>query len=185
MFGNNKDNVTSGQLDEALKPLTERLDQLETALRKQARQMASLEQQLKELQAQRSQAPSVARQVDDAAGAQSVAAAAPKVSHDEHYYLSAPTPDGSFLEESLQVVVGKSVYELHTRDGKNGRFAMLTSADAIATAMISVSQFVKPVCRIEGNTHRLPQHIETIEEGVAQREEGVWKVVRKATVKFS
>ena len=50
--------------------------------------------------------------------------------------------------------------------------------------MISVSQFVKPVCRIEGNTRRQPQHIETLEEGVAQLSGDVWKVVRKATVQF-
>lgn len=80
--------------------------------------------------------------------------------------------------------MGKSIYRLHTDDGVNGRFVMLSSPDAIATAMISVSQFVKPVCRIEGNTHRQPQHIETLEEGVAQLSGDVWKVVRKATVQF-
>lgn len=100
------------------------------------------------------------------------------------WFFSMPTAEGVFPESTPQEVVGKSIYQMRTEDGVNGHFVMLSTPDAIATAMISVSQFVKPVCRIEGNTHRQPQRIETLDEGVVKCDEGVWRVVAKATVRF-
>lgn len=101
------------------------------------------------------------------------------------YYLPAPTADGIFPTASLSEQMGTSIYQMTTDDGRNGRFIMLSTPDAIATAMISVSQFVKPVCRVEGNTHRLPRNIETLEEGTVKRDGSVWKVQQKAIVRFS
>lgn len=100
------------------------------------------------------------------------------------FYLAPPASDGTFLNFSPTVQIGKSVYELTTADGVNGTFSMIDSDDALATAMISVSQFVKSVCRIEGNTRVYPTHISTIEKGVAVMENGKWKVSKKAIVRF-
>ena len=80
--------------------------------------------------------------------------------------------------------VGKSVYQLRTEDGINGQFIMIDTSDAIATAMISISQIVKPVCRIEGNTKQYPRRIKTLEEGVAQRDGTIWRVTKKAKLSF-
>ncbi len=99
-------------------------------------------------------------------------------------FLPSPTPSGSFTEWSDEEQIGKSIYEL-TTDGKgNGTFRLLPSADALATAMISVSQFVKPVCRIQGNTHHMPESIITVSPGEAQLKDGVWMVTKKAVVEF-
>lgn len=100
------------------------------------------------------------------------------------YYLPAPTPDGLFLQASEREQIGKSVYQLTTSDGLNGTFILLDTPDAIATAMISVSTFVKPACKVSGNTYMQPRHIITEEEGTATREGGAWRVVRKAVVRF-
>lgn len=102
----------------------------------------------------------------------------------EVFYLEVPTPDGTFTGASREETIGKSIYRLTTTDGREGTFSLLTSPDAIATAMISVTQFIKPVCRVEGNTHRMPEAVETVEEGIAEMRDGVWTVTRKATVKF-
>ncbi|MBR7086533.1 MAG: hypothetical protein IKI47_03185, partial [Prevotella sp.] len=75
-------------------------------------------------------------------------------------------------------------YQLTTTDGQNGTFILLDTPDAIATAMISVSQFVKPACKVSGNTALQPRHIITEEEGVASREGTGWKITRKAVVHF-
>lgn len=80
--------------------------------------------------------------------------------------------------------IGKSIYQLTTTDGQNGTFILLDTPDAIATAMISVSQFVKPACKISGNTAIQPRHIITEEEGAASREGTGWKITRKAVVRF-
>jgi hypothetical protein len=197
MFGNNnKKTISSEQLDELLTPLMERIDKLEMASKQQARQIAALEQQLKDVRQS-------INGVDDK-GAQPKESPVAKggsvelgetiqmpVDHDTHpssdkqtWYLPAPSPEGVFTDGAQSEQVGKSIYQLQTEDGINGQFVMLDTPDAIATAMISVSQFVKPVCKIEGNTHRLPKQIKTIEEGVAQKDGNVWRVVRKAKVAF-
>ena len=100
------------------------------------------------------------------------------------YYLPAPTPDGLFLQASEREQIGKSVYQLTTSDGQNGTFILLDTPDAIATAMISVSTFVKPACKVSGNTYMQPRHIITEEEGTATREGTAWRIIRKAVVRF-
>ncbi len=102
----------------------------------------------------------------------------------EILYLAAPNPDGTFSQASAMEQIGKSIYQLTTTDGQNGTFILLDTPDAIATAMISVSQFVKPACKISGNTAIQPRHIITEEEGAASREGTGWKITRKAVVRF-
>ena len=102
----------------------------------------------------------------------------------EILYLAAPTSDGTFSQASAMEQIGKSIYQLTTTDGQNGTFILLDTPDAIATAMISVSQFVKPACKISGNTAIQPRHIITEEEGAASREGTGWKITRKAVVRF-
>lgn len=102
----------------------------------------------------------------------------------QHLFLAAPTPDGVFLQASETEQIGKSIYQLTTTDGQNGTFILLDTPDAIATAMISVSQFVKPACKVSGNTALQPRHIITEEEGAASREGTGWKITRKAVVRF-
>ena len=108
--------------------------------------------------------------------------------HESHsteiLYLAAPSPDGTFSQASAMEQIGKSIYQLTTTDGQNGTFILLDTPDAIATAMISVSQFVKPACKISGNTAIQPRHIITEEEGAASREGTGWKITRKAVVRF-
>ena len=100
------------------------------------------------------------------------------------FYLAAPTTDGLFIRQSATEQIGKSIYKLVSMDGVNGNFVLLDTPDAIATAMISVSQFVKSVCKVNGNIASMPRHIITEEEGVATRDDEGWRVVRKAVVRF-
>ena len=99
-------------------------------------------------------------------------------------YLSAPAADGTFTGSSPVAQEGSSVYCLTTADGYNGSFSFIDNNDALATAMISVSQFVKSVCKVEGNTRQYPTRIVTVEQGSAVREGDVWKVSKKALVRF-
>ncbi|MFA6718204.1 MAG: hypothetical protein WCS15_03910 [Prevotella sp.] len=195
MFGSsNKDNITQEQLEEAFQPLLARLDKLETKAKKQAKQLAEVEAQLKKLMNNKGNSSSLSSSPSPVGEEelQIFSPQFPSPSGEElgerqlamTFYLPAPTPDGQFLESSTTEQVGKSIYQLRTEDGANGQFIMLSSPDAIATAMISVSQFVKPACRIEGNSNRQPSSVFTLEEGVAQFEGSVWHVIRKARVVF-
>ena len=196
MFGN-KRYVTEEQVAERLQPLEDRMAQLEKVIESQALVLEELRAALEEWKG-RAEALSGAP-LSDAPASTDVAASAAAFAtpsatkanaagsqrHAQStWFFSMPTAEGVFPESTPQEEVGKSIYQMRTEDGVNGHFVMLSTPDAIATAMISVSQFVKPVCRIEGNTHRQPQRIETLDEGVVKCDEGVWRVVAKATVRF-
>ena len=98
------------------------------------------------------------------------------------YYLSAPTPEGIFTEFSEEERVGSSVYLLTTDDGINGTFRMLNTPDALATLAISISQFVKPVCKIIGAVTIQPRHVAVHMPGSAVFEDGVWRTTVNAQV---
>ncbi len=185
MFGsNNKEMVTEARLAELLTPLTKRIEALEKTVAKQREPVAVLEEKLA-ARLVTATPPANELQADETETA-SAPQSAPTVSlatQEQTFYLSAPSADGTFREASTNEHAG-SIYQLSTTDGINAHFIMLSTPDAIATAMISVSQFVKPACRIEGNTHRQPRSIITLDEGVAKREGEEWRVVKKAIVRF-
>ena len=99
-------------------------------------------------------------------------------------YLDAPLQDGSFSTFSSEEHVGKSLYVLETQDSKTGIFRVLESNDALATLLISTSQFVKPVCKLVDSKVRMPQRIVTVEEGQAIFIDGDWKTTQKAVVRL-
>lgn len=191
MFGN-KRYVTEEQVAERLQPLEDRMAQLEKVIESQALVLEELRAALEEWKGRAEALSGAPTSTDvaasDAAFATPSATKANAAGSQRHapstWFFSMPTAEGVFPESTPQEEVGKSIYQMRTEDGVNGHFVMLSTPDAIATAMISVSQFVKPVCRIEGNTHRQPQRIETLDEGVVKCDEGVWRVVAKATVRF-
>lgn len=193
MFGN-KDHITEEQLNEALTPLLKRLRALENQSKALQKRIEALEASPPTPPLQEGEAD--VPQKDD--GGTSASSPYGKDEHEEKLspipavekqgekllFLPAPTPDGTFAEATSEEQIGKSIYELQTDDGIHGSFAIITSADAKATAMISVSQFIKPVCRIQGNTHRMPDSMVTVSRGEAQMEDGVWTVTKKAVVEF-
>lgn len=206
MFGN-KDYITDTQLNEALTPLLKRLRALENQNKSLANANKELAARIEALEAaldgSKQDAPLTA---DEATGADPFAALkdAKPVSN-EHidndstsgndeavnacgkmstFFLPAPTPDGMFTETSPEEQIGKSIYELTADGNGHGKFRLLSTADAVATAMISVSQFVKPVCKVQGNTHRMPDSIVNVSPGEAMLKDGVWTVTKKAVVEF-
>lgn len=191
MFGN-KRYVTEEQVAERIQPLEDRMAQLEKVIESQALVLEELRAALEEWKGRAEALSDAPASTDVAASAAAFAtpsatkanAAGTQRHAPSTWFFSMPTAEGVFPESTPQEEVGKSIYQMRTEDGVNGHFVMLSTPDAIATAMISVSQFVKPVCRIEGNTHRQPQRIETLDEGVVKCDEGVWRVVAKATVRF-
>ena len=193
-FNNNKKENDLPQPD--LQELFQRLEHLERKSHRMEARIAELEAQIAEKQAIPEQETTV--EVEENAvgiGENASPEPSPTTHHPspntqhpspttQHLFLAAPTPDGVFLQASETEQIGKSIYQLTTTDGQNGTFILLDTPDAIATAMISVSQFVKPACKISGNTAIQPRHIITEEEGAASREGTGWKITRKAIVRF-
>lgn len=181
------------QIQQQLEPYEERIAKLEkhlVALRDQVKQLTAALQQMQEQQEHKSTTErDTADSLEPQTGVelqreQSHQMATSSPSASRVCYLPAPNSDGCFNSASPTEQIGKSIYQLSTTDGVNGTFIMLNSPDAIATAMISVSQFVKPVCKVVGNASVYPRSIETVDEGSAVFENGIWRVVNKAVVKF-
>ena len=99
-------------------------------------------------------------------------------------YLPAPSSDGTFSEYSEEIQIGKSIYMLETETKERGMFSVIESKDAIATAIISTTQFLKPACKIASSTNGIPNHIVTLEKGIAVFDGEKWKVEQKAIIKL-
>lgn len=95
-----------------------------------------------------------------------------------------PVPvDGTFVNGTEEIQPGKSLYMLRTTDGTNATFTILNTPEAIQTALISLSETVKPVCKIL-NTVSNPLEIVTEGPGTAVREGDTWKMVTKSVVRL-
>ena len=94
----------------------------------------------------------------------------------------SPASTGVFANGS-SVRDSNHVYELTTNDGRNGVFKIIDANDSIATALISVSEFVKPMCTVENNVAN-PVNIITVQPGTAINDGGVWRVTNKAIVRL-
>ena len=186
-FNNNKKENDLPQPD--LQELFQRLEHLERKCHRMEARIAELEAQIAEKQAIPEQETTVEVEENAVGIGENISPEPSPITHHpspttQHLFLAAPTPDGVFLQASETEQIGKSIYQLTTSDGQNGTFILLDTPDAIATAMISVSQFVKPACKVSGNTALQPRHIITEEEGAASREGTGWKITRKAVVHF-
>ena len=167
----------------------EQLELLAGELAALKRQMAKIEARMAdmdELVAKLSEQDTIAStkeslQVADSASDPASVAISPAT---QRFYLAAPTPDGCFADMSTVEQTGKSLYVLTVKDGMTGMYSMIANDEAMATAMISISQFVKSACKVIGDTHKPPRRIVTVEEGCVMREGDVWRITRKAVVRF-
>jgi hypothetical protein len=194
MFNLNKNAVTTEQMEAVVEPLTKRIEALEKSLNNLAERLADLEKLQMQCISELADASAANSGVtesalgqgrnDGSADAAEDRSSAVGVSAALSFFLPAPSPEGVFLSPTEKEQLGKSIYRMRTDDGVTGEFEILSSPDAIATAMISVSQFVKPACKVEGNINRQPQQILTVKTGTVQRDGDAWRVVAKAVVRF-
>lgn len=99
-------------------------------------------------------------------------------------YFSAPTPSGYFSQPT-DTPNEKSIYQLEIGvDGRSGEYEFINTPDSIATATISVSQFIKPACKIETQCPGLPKNVTTLVKGRAIKDGDDWKVSEKATIRL-
>lgn len=107
----------------------------------------------------------------------------PPASTEQVLYFSAPTLSGEFVTPSL-AERSETIYKLTTSDDVNGQFVLLNTPDAIATANISISQFVKPACKVLSTAGGAARTVEIKEEGTAVKTGDAWKVTKKAIIEF-
>ncbi|MGM9700296.1 MAG: hypothetical protein ACI3YX_02580 [Prevotella sp.] len=177
------------ELQQLCEQQAERMEQLAGELAALKRQMAKMEARMADMDqlvAKMSALDTIVStreslQVADSAIEPASVAISPAT---QRFYLAAPTPDGCFTDISAVEQTGKSLYVLTVKDGMTGLYSMIANDEAMATAMISISQFVKSACKVIGDTHKPPRRIVTVEEGCVTREGDVWRITRKAVVRF-
>ena len=95
-----------------------------------------------------------------------------------------PVPvDGMFVNGTSDIGVGKSLYMLKTNDDQNATFQILNTPEAIAMALVSMSETVKPACKVL-NTVAAPVEILAEKLGTAEREGDGWRIINKAVVRL-
>jgi len=97
------------------------------------------------------------------------------------YFLSELSRDGVFGNSTVDYVPGKSIYVLITEDNTRGTFKVLTTNEAMASALHAVNTVLMPACYIKSQAP-LPQTIVNEIEGVAVREGSLWRVTSKAEI---
>ena len=179
------------QIQSLLEPYEDRIQELERHLIQLNKRVESLEQQIEahsshpiEISTDKEMKETVAVQASIVNSAPTDIQTEGKAPQHRILFMTAPNDEGVFTGSSETEQVGKSIYQLSTTDGVHGTFIMLDTPDAIATAMISVSQFVKTACKVQGNLSPYPQQIQTLEEGTAVLENDSWRITNKAIVKF-
>lgn len=179
------------QIQSLLEPYEDRIQELERHLIQLNKRVESLEQQIEALSSHPIEISTDKEMKETVAVQASIVNSAPtdiqtegKAPQHRILFMTAPNDEGVFTGSSETEQVGKSIYQLSTTDGVHGTFIMLDTPDAIATAMISVSQFVKTACKVQGNLSPYPQQIQTLEEGTAVLENDSWRITNKAIVKF-
>lgn len=179
------------QIQSLLEPYEDRIQELERHLIQLNKRVESLEQQIEahsshpiEISTDKEMKETVAVQTSIVNSAPTDIQTEGKAPQHRILFMTAPNDEGVFTGSSETEQVGKSIYQLSTTDGVHGTFIMLDTPDAIATAMISVSQFVKTACKVQGNLSPYPQQIQTLEEGTAVLENDSWRITNKAIVKF-
>ncbi len=179
------------QIQSLLEPYEDRIQELERHLIQLNKRVESLEQQIEAHSSHPTEFSTDKENKETVAVQASIVNSAPtdiqtegKAPQHRILFMTAPNDEGVFTGSSETEQVGKSIYQLSTTDGVHGTFIMLDTPDAIATAMISVSQFVKTACKVQGNLSPYPQQIQTLEEGTAVLENDSWRITNKAIVKF-
>lgn len=179
------------QIQSLLEPYEDRIQELERHLIQLNKRVESLEQLIEahsshpiEISTDKEMKETVAVQASIVNSAPTDIQTEGKAPQHRILFMTAPNDEGVFTGSSETEQVGKSIYQLSTTDGVHGTFIMLDTPDAIATAMISVSQFVKTACKVQGNLSPYPQQIQTLEEGTAVLENDSWRITNKAIVKF-
>lgn len=99
------------------------------------------------------------------------------------FYLSMPSPDGSWSEVSTVNTQGQCLYILNSPDGVNGTFRVINEPIAIQMILMGVGKYLNPVCRVS-NTASQVSGIVTDEPGTAVFENGVWRMTKKAVVHY-
>lgn len=175
------ENQINKQIEAALAPWLQQMEQLKKTVSHQAQlleqQQACIEALQERLEALEKKEPPIAAEAIPADESTQT-----DIPQRQPQYLGAPSADGVFREVSHVYEQGKSLYRMEA----DGAFELLNEPEAIATALISVSQMVKPACKIEGGVSAAARSVAVIERGKAEpMAGGGFAVTKKCVVKLA
>lgn len=99
------------------------------------------------------------------------------------FYFSMPGSDGTWREATTAKKASQSLYQMTSEDGVHGRFVVLNEPIAVQMITMQVAKYLNPVCRMT-NTLSQVSGIVTDEPGIVVKENGVWRVTKKAEAHY-
>jgi uncharacterized protein YoxC len=105
----------------------------------------------------------------------------------EEYFFSNPTSNGDFTDayKKKNYIPNESIYRfLVHKNGTNASFTFIDEEAAIKTAIRIASSYIEPVCENVNPRNPSAKSIITVEQGIAVKEGNVWKVTKKAKIRY-
>ena len=106
---------------------------------------------------------------------------------DEYFYLSTPNSEGSFNESSMKFSFnpGATIYKFKKENTDNkASFIIDEREDAVKLALQYPSRNIEPCCEATNGYNANATNIITTEPGIAELNNGVWKITSKAKITY-
>src|SRR5699024_4976781 len=104
----------------------------------------------------------------------------------EVIYLPNPNQEGSFNESSAftSYKEGASIYKLTKDSPIKAKFEIDNRESSIKPALQYPDKIIDPVCETENAYNPKAKMITTVQPGIVELQNGKWKVIQKAKIKY-
>jgi len=168
-----------------IKPMEERIDELEKVLKQRDKDLRDLTTALMALQTE------VEKMADDAMSflkQQPVGAPAINAPTEilTDFYMSTPNKDGSFNMASYSETFRPSVsiYHFVPFNKTQAEFEFESDEQGMRDALNFSKSYIEPVCDEENDVTPDSKQIKTIDKGLVEYVNGQWVVVKKAIIRY-
>jgi hypothetical protein len=100
------------------------------------------------------------------------------------FYMTFPKIDGSFPVSSARKTHTNSCYKFYSNDDLHAEFELSYSSEMLGRLLNSVEIYIEPACESINSLDFGALQISNIERGVAKRHGNIWKVIKKAKIKY-
>ncbi len=105
----------------------------------------------------------------------------------KHYYFPAPIAESTFKDaHKTEEQDGLSLFHFKTKaqDQQKATFSFLSTPENLLEALKYPGEYLEAVCEYENSFNKDARSIRTLEDGEAQLDGPLWRVVKKARIRF-
>lgn len=103
----------------------------------------------------------------------------------EEFYLSTPSKEGAFIGKSMyEFNASKAIYKVITKSADMAFFQIVCNEAIINDVLNDPDTLLEPVCEYDGGANLKAKSIKPIKDGMLKKVNGIWKVEKRAIIKF-